>query len=49
MCVSEPVKGKHAIKGDRVKTNQDTFSQFGDGSDQFMSQAEKNVTYVSRI
>lgn len=21
MCVSEPVKGKHAIKGDRVKAN----------------------------
>jgi len=37
MCVSEPVKGKHAIKGDRRKEMAQGLSKFGDGSDQFFS------------
>lgn len=49
MCVSEPVQGKMAIKGDRIKKNYDAFKEFGDGSDQFMNQAEKRVTYISRL
>jgi len=49
MCVSEPIQGKHAIKGDRRQKDINAFSRFGDGSDQFFSHAEKNVTYVSRL
>ena len=49
MCVSEPIQGKHAIKGNRVQKDYNAFSRFGDGSDQFMNQAEKGMTYVSRL
>jgi len=49
MCVSEPVKGKHSIKGDRRQKDYNAFAQFGDGSDQFMNAADKGVTYVSRM
>ena len=49
MCVSEPIEGKHSIKGDRVKTNYKDFMQYSDGSDQFLSANEKKVTYISRI
>lgn len=49
MCVSEPIKGKFNLKGDRVKKDYAAFQQFGDGSDQFMSQGEKDLTYVSRL
>ena len=49
MCVTEPIKGKHTIKGDRRQRDLAAFAQFGDGSDQFINQAEKGVTYVSRL
>lgn len=49
MCVTEPIKGKFSIKGDRRKDLNSAFAQFGDGSDQFINQSEKNVTYVSRL
>jgi hypothetical protein len=49
MCVSEPIKGKHVLKGDRRKQDFNAFSRFGDGSDQFINQADKGVTYVSRL
>ena len=47
MCVSQPVRGKHMIKGDKTKEMQDLM-KFSDGSDQF-TQGERNVTYVSRM
>jgi hypothetical protein len=47
MCVSQPIAGKHQIKGDKVKTLKD-FMKFSDGSDQFL-QGEKNLTYISRM
>ena len=47
MCVSQPIQGKHKIKGDKTKELAQ-FKKFGDGSDQFM-QGERNVTYVSRM
>jgi hypothetical protein len=49
MCVTEPIKGKHTIKGDRRQRDLAAFAQFGDGSDQFINQADKGVTYVSRL
>ena len=49
MCVTEPIKGKFNLKGDRSKKDAQAFAHFGDGSDQFMSQADKGVTYVSRL
>lgn len=47
MCVSQPIQGKHQLKGDKVKEMND-LKKFGDGSDQFL-QGERNVTYVSRM
>jgi uncharacterized protein (DUF885 family) len=47
MCVSQPVKGKHQIRGDRTKEMQELM-KFSDGSDQF-TQGERNITYVSRM
>jgi len=47
MCVSQPIKGKFSLKGDKAKEMKDLM-KFGDGSDQFL-QGEKNVTYVSRM
>ena len=49
MCVSQAIEGKHKIKGDNVAAMNKNFKKFGDGSDQFFSNAEKNKTYVSRI
>lgn len=50
MCVTQPVKGKHKIKGDKVsELHAQMMREFGDGSDQFMTHGEKGVTYVSRI
>lgn len=47
MCVSQPVVGKHSIKGD--KTNElKNLMKFSDGSDQRL-QGENNITYVSRM
>lgn len=37
MCVTEPVKGKFTIKGDRKKDLNSAFAHFGDGSDQYIS------------
>lgn len=48
MCCSQPVQGKFNIKGDKTKGLMDLM-KFSDGSDQFMTNAEKNVTYVSRM
>lgn len=49
MCVTQPVKGKHAIKGDKLNDLAATLRQFGDGSDQFLNQSDRGMTYVSRI
>jgi hypothetical protein len=49
MCVSQAIEGKHKIKGDNVSELNKNLKKFGDGSDQFLSNAEKNKTYVSRI
>ncbi len=49
MCVTQAVSGKHKIKGDKTAEMAAAMRQFGDGSDQFMNQAEKGMTYVSRI
>lgn len=48
MCVSEAIEGKHNILGDN-KEQLKGMMRFGDGSDQFLNQAEKNKTYISRI
>jgi len=48
MCVSEAIDGKHNILGDN-KEQLKGMMRFGDGSDQFLDQAEKNKTYISRI
>ena len=48
MCCSQPVQGKFQIKGDKTKEMKDLM-KFSDGSDQFMDNSEKNVTYVSRM
>jgi len=47
MCCSQPIKGKHQIKGDKTKELKDLM-KFSDGSDQNL-QGERNVTYVSRM
>lgn len=47
MCVSQEIRGKHKIKGDKTDAMKDLM-KFGDGSDQFR-QGERNVTYVSRM
>ena len=49
MCVTQPVAGKHQLKGDKLREMAAAMRQFGDGSDQFMNAAERNITYVSRI
>ena len=49
MCVSQAIEGKHKIKGDKMKGLSDEMKKFGDGSDQFINQADKGKTYVSRI
>lgn len=41
MCVSQPVQGKHQLKGDNLKALQAQMKQFGDGSDQFMDQRDR--------
>jgi hypothetical protein len=49
MCVSQPVAGKHKLKGDNLAALQAQMRQFGDGSDQFMNASDRGMTYVSRI
>jgi len=48
MCVSNPVSGKHNIKGDKMKDQKQDLMKFSDGSDQRL-QGESNVTYISRM
>jgi len=47
MCVSQPIAGKYAIKGDKTGALRDLL-KFSDGSDQRL-EGESNVTYVSRL
>ncbi|CDW86904.1 type a von willebrand factor domain-containing protein [Stylonychia lemnae] len=47
MCVSQPIAGKHSIKGDKTQALRNLM-QFSDGSDQRL-QGEDNVTYISRL
>ena len=47
MCVSQPVRGKYSIKGDKTGQMKDLM-KYSDGSDQRL-QGEANVTYVSRL
>ncbi len=49
MCVSEAIKGKFKIKGDRTKQDMRDLMKFSAGSNQLLTRAERNVTYVSRI
>lgn len=49
MCVTQPVAGKHKLRGDNLAALQAQMKQFGDGSDQFMSAQDRGMTYVSRI
>lgn len=49
MCVTESVKGKLNIKGSRLAQEKADLMKFGDGSDQFTNQAQKNITYISRL
>jgi len=48
MCCSQPIQGKFKLKGDKTSEMAELM-KFSDGSDQFMSQGEKNITYVSRM
>ena len=48
MCVSQPISGKHNIKGDRMSGMKADLMKFSDGSDQRL-QGDHNVTYVSRM
>jgi len=47
MCVSQPIAGKHSIKGDK-KGALNNLMRFSDGSDQRL-EGEDNVTYISRL
>ena len=49
MCVTQPVAGKHNLKGDKLRELQAAMRQFGDGSDQYLSAKQRGLTYVSRI
>ena len=49
MCVSQAIEGKHKIKGDKTEGLSAEMKKFGDGSDQFINQADKGKTYISRI
>ena len=49
MCVTQPIEGKHNLRGNRLQALRDEMRAFGDGSDQFINQADRNKTYVSRI
>jgi hypothetical protein len=49
MCVTQPVSGKHKLRGDNLAALQAQMRQFGDGSDQFVNAQDRGLTYVSRI
>jgi len=48
MCVSTPIQGSHALKGDRMRALKAELSKFGDNSDQRL-QGDFGKTYVSRL
>jgi hypothetical protein len=48
MCVTQPIVGRHTIKGDKARTMHSDLMKFSDGSDQRL-QGDHNVTYVSRL
>ena len=48
MCVSQPIAGKHNIKGDKAKANFQDFMKYSDGSDQRL-EGDAHVTYISRL
>lgn len=49
MCVSQPIEGKHRIRGDNLQKMIQEMRQYGDGSDQFVNQADRRKTYISRM
>jgi hypothetical protein len=49
MCVTEPIEGKHRIRGDNLQKLIKEMRQYGDGSDQFVNQADRRMTYISRM
>jgi len=49
MCVTQAIEGKHKIKGDKISELNREMRKFGDGSDQFLNNADKGKTYVSRM
>lgn len=49
MCVSEPLSGKHKIKGDFLNKYKNDLMKFSDGSNQFYDGNSGNTTYVSRL
>jgi hypothetical protein len=49
MCVTQPIEGKHNIRGDNLKKLIQEMRQHGDGSDQFLNQADRRKTYISRM
>lgn len=48
MCVSTPIQGSHALKGDRMRALKAELSKFGDNSDQRLK-GDYGMTYVSRL
>lgn len=48
MCISQPITGKHKLKGDRTAGLRE-FMKFSDGSDQRLTNEQRNVTYISRM
>lgn len=49
MCVSQPIRGYHKIKGDRITQQlKNDLMKFSDGSDQRL-QGDHGMTYVSRL
>lgn len=49
MCVTEPIEGKFSLKGDRRNKDIAELAEYDDGSDQFINESDKGVTYVSRL
>ena len=49
MCCTSPIEGKFKLRGDKTSQINEELRAFMDGSDQFLNNSEKNVTYVSRM
>lgn len=49
MCVSEPLSGKHNVKGEYLSKYKQDLMKFSDGSSQFYDGNSGGVTYVSRL